>query len=131
MKFSLVLKKAYHIVKKTYMAKQHATWSCSVPLHPTWHILNAISWCDTPATMAYKTHVLLCFLASMSYQLLYISNIYIQLIPTFVCVARLTLRNLSTVFDFPAVIITSFEWMCSKAWAAMLSVLKNNTYFIN
>ena len=35
-----------------------------------------------------------------------------------------TLRKASTVRDLPAVIITSLEWMCSSAWAAILSALQ-------
>ena len=36
----------------------------------------------------------------------------------------LTLRNCSTVLDFPIVMITSLECICSRAWVAMLSVLQ-------
>lgn len=40
-----------------------------------------------------------------------------------------TSRNASTVLDFPIVIITSLECICSSAWVAMLSALhKQNKY---
>ena len=35
-----------------------------------------------------------------------------------------TFRNASTVLEYPAVITTSFEWMCSRACAAMLLALQ-------
>lgn len=34
-----------------------------------------------------------------------------------------SLRKASTVREKPMVMITSFEWMCSRAWAAMFSVV--------
>lgn len=34
-----------------------------------------------------------------------------------------SLRKASTVREKPMVMITSLEWMCSRAWAAMFSVV--------
>lgn len=38
-----------------------------------------------------------------------------------------TFKNFSTVLDLPVVIITSLEWICSKACIAILSALDSSS----